>query len=54
MSRKRAKLLTQRLTNLPVNYASILGYAMTQKSLVNEYSDYLEAVAAMEDKLKNQ
>lgn len=54
MSRERAGLLTKRLKNLPVNYASILGYAMSQKSLVNEYSDYLEAVAAMEDKLKKQ
>ena len=54
MSPERARLLTKRLANLPVNYASILGYAMSQKSLVSEYSDYLEAVAAMEDKLKKQ
>ena len=54
MPPERARLMTQRLANLPVNYASILGYAMSQKSLVSEYSGYLEAVAAMEEKLKNQ
>jgi hypothetical protein len=53
MSQERSRLLTKRMANLPGNYASILGYAMSQKSLVSEYSDYLEAVAAMEDKLKN-
>ncbi len=54
MSPERASLLRKRLANLPVNYASILAYAMSQKSLVSEYSGYLEAVAAMEDKLKKQ
>ena len=54
MPPERARLMNKRLANLPVNYASILGYAMSQKSLVSEYSDYLEAVAAMEEKLKNQ
>ena len=54
MPKKRSSLLTKRMANLPVNYASILGYAMSQKSLVSEYSGYLEAVAAMEDKLKNE
>jgi hypothetical protein len=53
MPPERTRLMTQRLKNLPVNYASILGYAMSQKSLVSEYSDYLEAIAAMEEKLKN-
>ena len=53
MPKERARLLTKRMANLPVNYASILGYAMSQKSLVSEYSDYLEAVVAMEDKLKS-
>jgi hypothetical protein len=50
----RARLMNKRLANLPVNYALILGNAISQKSLVNEYSDYLEAVAAMADKMKNQ
>ena len=54
MPQKRARLLSKRMANLPVNYASILGYAMSQKSLVSEYSDYLEAVAAMEDKLQSK
>ncbi len=54
MPQKRASLLNKRLASLPVNYASVLGYAMSQKSLVSEYSDYLEAVAAMEEKLRNQ
>jgi hypothetical protein len=54
MPPERARLLSKRMANLPVNYASILGYAMSQKSLVSEYSDYLEGVAAMEEKLKNQ
>jgi len=53
MPPERARLMTKRLGSLPVNYASILGYAMSQKSLVSEYSDYLDAVAAMEEKLKN-
>ncbi|EFK06884.1 conserved hypothetical protein [delta proteobacterium NaphS2] len=54
MPPERARLMTKRMTNLPVNYASILGYAMSQKSLVSEYSDYLEAVAAMEKKMARQ
>lgn len=54
LSQQRIQYLTQRLATLPVNYTSILGYAMSQESLVNEYRDYLEAVAAMEDKLNRQ
>lgn len=48
---ERSRLMSKRLTNLPFNYAAILGYAMSQKSLVSEYEDYLEAVVAMEKKL---
>jgi hypothetical protein len=54
MVKKRMALLGKRLISLPVNYASIVGYATAQKFQVSKYMDYLEAFAEMENKLKSQ
>ncbi|MBW2707836.1 MAG: hypothetical protein JRD04_00890 [Deltaproteobacteria bacterium] len=51
-AKKRVALLGKRLVTLPVNYAAIVGYATAQKFQVSKYTDYLEVVVAMEDKLK--
>ena len=49
--KKRAELLGKRIISLPVNYVHIWSYAISQKSEVNNYMNYLEALAAMERKL---
>ncbi len=49
--KKRAELLGKRIISLPVNYAQIWSYAISQKSEVSTYMSYLEALAAMEKKL---
>ena len=50
-AKKRAKILAKRFATLPVNYAAIWGYAISQKDQIGMYVNYLEALAAMEKKL---
>jgi len=49
---KRSELLGKRIASLPVNYAQTWGYAISQKSRIAQYKEYLEAMVAMEKKLK--
>lgn len=51
-ARKRASILARRFATLPVNYAQIWGHAISQKDRIGIYLNYLEALAAMEKKLK--
>ena len=48
---KRAALLGKRFIALPVNYVQIWSYAASQKSAVNIFIGYLEALAEMGGKL---
>lgn len=50
--KKRAEILARRLVSLPVNYAQVWGHAISQKYQVSMYLDYLEALVAMEAKIK--
>ena len=50
-AKKRAALLGKRFISLPVNYVQIWRYAISQKSEVNNYMSYLEALAEMSGKL---
>jgi hypothetical protein len=49
---KRFEMMGKRLLTLPVNYFSVWGYAIAQKSQVEKYKNYLNAVVAQERKIK--
>ena len=50
-ARKRGELLGKRFLSLPVNYVQIWSYAISQKSKVNTFMNYLEALEEMGEKL---
>jgi hypothetical protein len=50
-ARKRAALLGKRFMSLPVNYVQIWSYAISQKSKVSTFMNYLEALEEMGEKL---
>ena len=51
MAKKRAEILAKRFISLPVNYAQVWGHAISQKYQVSRYTNYLEALVEMEDKI---
>jgi len=52
-AKKRAKILAKRFVSLPVNYAQIWGYAISQKDQIGMYASYLESLVKMERKIKS-
>ena len=51
-AKKRAGILAKRFVSLPVNYAQIWGYAISQKDQIGMYVNYLEVLVEMERKMK--